>query len=235
MVKAKSHHHHHTEKHFTSGALLRDLVLGMSDGLTVPFALAAGLASAAQSNQLVVTAGMAEIAAGAIAMGLGGYLAGRSEVEHYAREKGREEREIAEIPEEEEEEITAIFAGYGINASESEIIVKALKRRPDLWRDFMMKFELGLEEPNPKQALRSAVTIGGAYVLGGLFPLVPYMLETDSKNALWTSVALTLAALFAFGYVKGSISGSAPWASAFRTMAIGGAAAFAAFAIASYF
>lgn len=225
----------HAEKHFTGGALLRDVVIGMSDGLTVPFALAAGLASAAQTNDIIVTAGLAEIAAGAIAMGLGGYLAGRGEVEHYAREKGREEREIIAVPEEEEREIVEIFAGYGIEANESQVIVQALKRRPEAWRDFMMKFELGLEEPDPKRASRSAVTIGGAYVVGGLVPLAPYMVFGDITRALWTSIAVTLVTLFGFGYGKGRISGSGAWKSALRTMAIGGAAAAAAFGIASLF
>ncbi len=227
-----SDHHHHKEKHFTGGALLRDLVLGMSDGLTVPFALAAGLASAAQAHNVIVTAGLAEIAAGSIAMGLGGYLAGRGEVEHYARERKREEREIVAVPEEEEQEITEIFANYGLKTEESEVIVRALKRRPDLWRDFMMKFELGLEEPNPKQALRSAVTIGTAYIVGGMVPLVPYMVFSEMASALWTSVVVTLVTLFVFGYGKGKLTGTGAGKSAFRTMAIGGAAASAAFAIA---
>lgn len=226
-------HAGHNEKHFTGSALLRDVVLGMSDGLTVPFALAAGLASASQSHNIIVTAGLAEIAAGAIAMGLGGYLAGRGDVEHYAQEKGREEREIHAVPHEEEQEIVDIFASYGVLPDESAVIVNALKRRPDLWRDFMMKFELGLEEPDPKRASQSAVAIGGAYIVGGLVPLVPYMVLTDINRALWISVGVTLVTLFVFGYGKGALSGTGAWKSALRTAAIGGIAAFAAFAIAS--
>jgi VIT1/CCC1 family predicted Fe2+/Mn2+ transporter len=204
----------------------------MSDGLTVPFALAAGLASAAQSTQIVVTAGLAEIAAGAIAMGLGGYLAGRSEVEHYAQEKRREEREIREIPLEEEREIIMIFDRYGITAEEAKVIVNGLKRKPDLWRDFMMRFELGLEEPDPRRALHSALTIGGAYILGGLFPLMPYMLSNNGNQALTASVVVTIAALLVFGFVKGHLTNTGPWQSALRTAAIGGIAALAAFMIA---
>lgn len=226
------HQHNHKESHFTGGPFVRDVVLGMSDGLTVPFALAAGLASATSSHSIIVTAGLAEIAAGAIAMGLGGYLAGRSEVEHYAREKRREEREIHSLPDEEEDEIIEIFGGYGIKPEESQVIVKALRRNPDHWRDFMMKFELGLEEPDPKRAWRSAVTIGGAYVVGGFIPLLPYMGLVSPDQALSTSVVVTLVALFAFGWVKGRLSGTGTWKGAFRTMAIGGAAAFAAYSIA---
>jgi len=232
MSKALPHRHQHTEHHFTAGEFVRDVVIGMSDGLTVPFALAAGLASATGTSALVVTAGLAEIAAGAISMGLGGYLAGRSEIEHYARERHREEREIRDIPEEEEAEISAIFAQYGVEPGEAEPIIRALKRQPEKWRDFMMKFELGLDEPNPKRALAGALTIGGAYAVGGLFPLAPYVLVEPIDQALLLSVVITLAALFVFGYVKSRIAGTRRWAGALRTMVIGGLAALAAFAIA---
>jgi len=225
-------HSHHVEKHFTAGAIVRDLVIGMSDGLTVPFALAAGLASAAQSNQVVVTAGFAEIAAGAIAMGLGGYLAGRGDVEHYAQEKRREEREIREIPEEEELEVIAIFEAYGITPDESKVVISGLKRRPDLWRDFMMRFELGLEEPDPKRAVTSALAIGGSYILGGFFPLMPYLLLQGANDALLASVVVTLLALLGFGYVKGHLTGTGAWSTALKTAVVGGLAASAAFIIA---
>ena len=225
-------HTAHIEKHFTAGAIVRDVVIGMADGLTVPFALAAGLASAAQSTQVVVTAGVAEIAAGAIAMGLGGYLAGRGEVEHYVREKRREEREIREIPGEEELEVIEIFDRYGVTAEEAMVVVGGLKRSPEMWRDFMMRFELGLEEPDPRRALISAVTIGGAYILGGFFPLAPYMLLKDGDRALQVSAVVTMVALMAFGYVKGQFTGTSRWRSAVRTALVGGLAALAAYSIA---
>ena len=226
------HHTSHVESHFTAGAIVRDLVIGMSDGLTVPFALAAGLASAVQSNQVVVTAGLAEIAAGAIAMGLGGYLAGRGDVEHYAQEKHREEREIRDIPDEEEREVIEIFETYGVTAAEAQVVVNGLKRQPELWRDFMMRFELGLEEPDPKRAVTSALTIGGSYILGGFFPLIPYVALPGAKEALLASVGVTLVALLGFGYVKGRMTGTGAWRTALRTAAIGGLAASAAYGIA---
>ena len=172
---AHAGHHHHAERHFTGGDFVRDSVIGMADGLTVPFALAAGLTGAIDTTGLIVTAGIAEIAAGSIAMGLGGYLAARSQAEHYAKERSREQTEVREKPVEEMEEITEIFARYGISAEESAPVVHALRRRPQAWIDFMMRFELGLERPDPRRALVSALTIGGAYVAGGLVPLVPYM------------------------------------------------------------
>lgn len=226
--------HHHVERHFASGAAMRDLVIGMSDGLTVPFALAAGIATATAAGQshLVVTAGLAEIAAGAISMGLGGYLAGRSEVEHYARERTREETEIVVVPEEEEREIVEIFDRYGIEREATAVLVRALRQKPDMWRDFMMKFELGLEEPDPKRALLSALTIGSAYVVGGLVPLSPYMLLESTMQGLFWSICITLVALAVFGYIKGHYSGSGGLAGALRTTAIGGLAAAAAFLIA---
>jgi VIT1/CCC1 family predicted Fe2+/Mn2+ transporter len=192
----------HVERHFTAGAVVRDIVIGMSDGLTVPFALAAGLSGAVESTEIVVVAGLAEIAAGAIAMGLGGYLAAKSDAEHYASERAREQREIVEIPQEETREITEIFRTYGISPEESRPAVEALRRRPRAWVDFMMRFELGLEPPDPGRALRSAVTIGLAYVGGGMIPLAPYMVMGTAARALILSVILTLVALTVFGYVK---------------------------------
>ena len=222
----------HTERHFTAGETVRDLVIGMSDGLTVPFALAAGLSGAVASTRIVVTAGLAEVAAGSIAMGLGGYLAARSDAEHYASERAREAREVAELPEVEAAEVTAVFVAYGLTAEESAPLVRALAARPTAWVDFMMRFELGLEAPDPRRALTSALTIAGAYVAGGLLPLAPYMLLGDAGTALLVSVAVTLAALFAFGYVKGRFTGARPLRSAAQTALIGGLAAAAAFLIA---
>ncbi len=222
----------HVERHFTSGAVVRDVVIGMADGLTVPFALAAGLSGAVVSTRIIVIAGLAEIAAGAIAMGLGGYLAAKSDAEHYASERTREQREVVEIPQEETREITEIFRTYGISPEESRPAVEALRRRPKAWVDFMMRFELGLEPPDPGRALRSAMTIGLAYVAGGLIPLAPYVAMGTASRALILSMILTLVALTVFGYVKGRFTGAAPIRSALQTMLIGGLAAAAAFGIA---
>ncbi|WP_054775125.1 VIT1/CCC1 transporter family protein, partial [Methylogaea oryzae] len=158
---------HHREEHFKGGDAVKDVVIGMADGLTVPFALAAGITGAVNAAHLVVTAGVAEIVAGSIAMGLGGYLAARSEAEHYYSEQRREEWEIRKLPKVEEQEIIDIFADYGLTAEEVAPLVAGLKRRPQAWRDFMMRFELGLEEPHPKRALQSAATIAASYVAGG--------------------------------------------------------------------
>lgn len=222
----------HVERHFTAGETVRDIVIGMSDGLTVPFALAAGLSGAVASAQIVVTAGFAEVAAGSIAMGLGGYLAARSDAEHYLSELAREEREIVEVPEVEATEVTEILQSYGVGASEAAVVVAAMRGKPDKWRDFMMRFELGLEEPDPRRALRSALTIAGSYIVGGLIPLSPYLIERSVSRALGISVELTLLALLLFGYIKGRFTGAGPLRSAFQTALIGSLAAGAAFAIA---
>jgi vacuolar iron transporter family protein len=223
---------HHDERHFTGGERVRDVVIGMSDGLTVPFALAAGLTGAIAASGLIVVAGLAEIAAGSIAMGLGGYLAARSDAEHYASERIREQTEVKEKPTVEAEEITEIFEAYGVKPEESATLVEALKQHPEAWVDFMMRFELGLEKPEPKRALQSAVTIAFSYVVGGLIPLAPYMLIHDAHTALSFSVAVTLVALAAFGYVKGRFTGARPFRSALETVVIGGVAAAAAFGLA---
>jgi vacuolar iron transporter family protein len=222
----------HIEEHFAGSHTVRDVVIGMADGLTVPFALAAGISGALTSSHIVVTAGVAEIAAGSIAMGLGGYLAARSDAEHYASERRREEREIVEKVEVERQEIVDIFKDYGVTAEESAPIVAALERQPAAWRDFMMRFELGLEEPDPKRALRSAFTIGASYIIGGFVPLAPYMLMRDSRAALVISAVVTLLALGVFGAVKGHFTGVAATRSAMQTMLVGSLAAGAAFAIA---
>ena len=206
----------HEEKHFASTALVRDVVIGMSDGLTVPFALAAGLSGAVNSSHVVVLAGLAEIAAGSIAMGLGGFLAAQGDAEHYASERLREEREIVERTRDEEEEIYEIFEQYGVERSESKPVLEALKRRPQAWVDFMMRFELGLEEPQRNRASRSAITIALSYVVGGLIPLAPYMTGRSLPSALTASVAITLVALLVFGGVKGSLPGRAPCAARSR-------------------
>jgi len=222
----------HIERHFTSSDVVRDIVIGMSDGLTVPFALAAGLTGAIEQTGIIVTAGLAEIAAGSIAMGLGGYLAAKSDAEHYAKEREREKREVAEIPHEEMREVAEVFQAYGLTEEETWPIVQALRRQPKNWIDFMMRFELGLEKPEPRRALISAVTIAAAYVAGGLVPLAPYIITHSSSTALFISVGLTLVALFVFGYVKGRFTGTRPLRSALQTTLIGSVAAGAAFAIA---
>lgn len=222
----------HVERHFTASETVRDIVIGMSDGLTVPFALAAGLSGAVASSRIVVTAGFAEIAAGSIAMGLGGYLAGRSDAEHYASERTREQREIVEVPEVEAEEVAAVFRSYGVPAAQVGPVVAALRERPDSWIDFMMRFELGLEPPDPRRARRSGLTIAGAYIVGGVIPLAPYLVVPGARMALPVSVAVTLLALVVFGYVKGRFTGTHPFRSALQTGMIGSVAAAAAFAIA---
>jgi vacuolar iron transporter family protein len=222
----------HVERHFESTALVRDVVIGMSDGLTVPFALAAGLSGAVNSSHVVVLAGLAEIAAGSIAMGLGGFLAAQGDAEHYASERLREEREIVERTRDEEEEIYEIFEQYGVERSESMPVLEALKRRPQAWVDFMMRFELGLEEPQRNRASRSAITIALSYVVGGLVPLAPYMLGYSLSTALSASVAITLVALLVFGGVKGRLTGAGTLRSAMQTVLIGGLAAAAAYLLA---
>jgi len=222
----------HVEKHFTAGSTVRDIVIGMSDGLTVPFALAAGLSGAVATTAVIVTAGLAEIAAGSIAMGLGGYLAAKSDAEHYARERARERAEIREKPLEEEAEIYEVFHKYGLTPEESEPVVTALRNRPEAWIDFMMRFELGLERPDRGRALRSALTIASSYVAGGFIPLAPYFFTSAPKAGLWMSVMTTLLALLAFGNVKGRFTGTPPARSALQTTLIRGLAAAAAFLIA---
>ncbi|TAM91723.1 iron transporter [bacterium] len=222
----------HVERHFTASATIRDIVIGMSDGLTVPFALAAGLSGAVASTGIIVTAGLAEVAAGSIAMGLGGYLAARSDAEHYESERRREVSEVIEKPDVEQAEVHEIFQGYGITDEEAAPIVLALQRRPEKWVDFMMRFELGLERPEPKRALQSAMTIGLAYAAGGLIPLLSYFVVHEVQRALLFSVVVTLVALFVFGFVKGRFTGARALRSALQTVLIGGVAAAAAFALA---
>ena len=225
----------HAEKHFTSTEMVRDVVIGMADGLTVPFALAAGLSGVLASSNIVVLAGAAEIAAGSIAMGLGGYLAARTDAEHYRAERQREIDETRDIPEEEAAEVGRIFQGWGLTDQQIKPIIEAISGDETRWVDFMMRFELGLDEPDPRRALRSAVTIAGSYIVGGLIPLAPYMMTHNVSNALWYSVAVTLAALFIFGYIKGMVTGLSPIRGSIQTALIGGMAATAAFAIARLF
>jgi VIT1/CCC1 family predicted Fe2+/Mn2+ transporter len=222
----------HIEKHFTAGNVVRDIVIGMSDGLTVPFALAAGLTGAIASSHIILTAGFAEIAAGSIAMGLGGYLAARSDAEHYASERKREEEEVVTCPDVEAQEVQEIFKTYGLTQEESASVVEALRQRPQDWVNFMMRFELGLEKPEPGRALKSALTIALSYVVGGMIPLSAYLLFADAHRALDVSIGVTLIALIVFGAVKGRFTGTPMIRSGLQTALIGGLAAAAAFAIA---
>ena len=222
----------HVEQHFKAGVVVRDTVIGLADGLTVPFALAAGLTGAVDSTALVVTAGLAEIAAGSIAMGLGGYLAGKSDVEHYASERRREQLEIEQKPDVEAMEVMDLLQSHGLTAEESAPVVAALRKRPEAWRDFMLRFELGLEKPDPRRAVTSGAVIAGAYIAGGLIPLAPYMLLSSAHDALPWSIGVTGAALAVFGWIKGRFTGGGPGRSALQTLLIGGLAATAAFLIA---
>jgi VIT1/CCC1 family predicted Fe2+/Mn2+ transporter len=223
----------HVEKHFTAAGFVRDMIIGMSDGLTVPFALAAGLSGAVDSSHIVVTAGLAEIAAGSISMGLGGYLASRSDAEHYQSERGREIREVKEIPEEEKKEVRDVFREYGLTDQEIAPILDRFQAQPKMWVDFMMRFELGIEKPEPNRALISALTIGGSYLAGGFIPLIPYMVVAGTKNALPYSILVTLVSLFVFGYGKGRFTGTRAWRSAFQTLLVGSIAAGVAFGLAT--
>jgi vacuolar iron transporter family protein len=226
----------HVEKHFTATAAVRDIVIGMSDGLTVPFALAAGLTSAAaalaKGTSIIVTAGFAEIAAGSIAMGLGGYLAAKTDSEHYASELNREYRETVELPHVELEEVAKVFREYGLTDEQFSPIVTAITSDQKRWVDFMMRFELGLEAPDPARAGRSAATIAASYIAGGLIPLAPYILLKEVIPALWISVCVTLLALFVFGSIKGHYTGVPPARGGAQTVLVGGLAAAAAFLMA---
>ncbi|XP_057777644.1 vacuolar iron transporter 1 [Salvia miltiorrhiza] len=222
----------HKEKHFTAGEIVRDIIIGVSDGLTVPFALAAGLSGANATSAVIVTAGVAEIAAGAISMGLGGYLAAKSEADHYMRELQREQDEIIDVPDTEAAEVAEILSEYGIQPHEYSPVVNALRKNPKAWLDFMMKFELGLEKPDPKRAVQSALTIAIAYIVGGIVPLFPYMLISSADRAVVASIIVTLMALLVFGYGKGHFTGSKPFWSALQTAFIGAIASAAAFGMA---
>jgi vacuolar iron transporter family protein len=222
----------HIEQHFSGSELVRDLVIGMSDGLTVPFALAAGLSGAVSSSTVVLVAGVAEMAAGSIAMGLGGYMAAKSEEEHYQSELRREKLEIQTMPDHERQEVKDIFREYGLEGDTLEKATNAIIKKPDVWLNFMMRQELGLEQPNPKRALQSAFAIGGSYIVGGLIPLAPYAFGFDVQTALLVSVVITLVALAVFGAVKARFTGVPLARGAFQTTLVGGIAAGVAFLIA---
>jgi len=224
----------HIERHFTASDRVRDIVIGMSDGLTVPFALAARISGAGAGTSIVVTAGLAEIAAGSIAMGLGGFLAARTDLEHYEIERQRETDEVKQVPDRERAEVAQIFREYGLSDSELKPVVDALCKEPGNWVDFMLRYELGLEAPDPSRASQSALTIALSYIAGGLIPLAPYMILPNLTTALLSSIGLTLAALFFFGFFKAKFTGLNPLRSGIQTILVGGLAAAAAFLLARW-
>ncbi|MEI2749547.1 MAG: VIT1/CCC1 transporter family protein [Ferruginibacter sp.] len=228
-------HHDHIESHLKSSDQLRDLVIGMSDGLTVPFALAAGLSGAVDSSSIIVIAGIAEIAAGSIAMGLGGYLAGKTEQDHYASEVKREYHEVEHLRHREIEETKEFFANIGLSESLQNQATEEIAKDKDRWVDFMMKYELGLDKPDPKRATKSALNIGLSYIAGGIIPLSPYFFISSSTEALKYSVVATLICLFVFGYFKSKVTGINVWMGAIRVTMIGALAAAAAFGVAKLF
>lgn len=225
-------HHDHIESHLKSSDMLRDIVIGMSDGLTVPFALAAGLSGAVSSSAIIVIAGVAEICAGSIAMGLGGYLAGKTEQDHYSSEQRREYDEVENLRHQELEETKEFFANIGLSAALQEQATAEIAQDKHRWVNFMMKYELGLEKPNPRRATNSALNIGLSYVAGGIIPLSPYFFISNATEALEISAVATLTCLFVFGYFKSRITGVNPWMGALKVALIGAVAAAAAFGIA---
>jgi VIT1/CCC1 family predicted Fe2+/Mn2+ transporter len=222
----------HKEQHVNGSETIRDIVIGMSDGLTVPFALAAGLSGAVSSSTLVVTAGIAEIVAGSIAMGLGGFLAGRTELDHYNSELKREYDEVRRVPEQEKMEVKEVFADFGLSPALQDQIADEMARDEDKWVDFMMRYELGLEKPQPNRATKSAITIGVSYIVGGIIPLSPYFIINNSQLALYYSCGVTLICLFVFGYFKSKFTGQPAFSGALKVVVIGALAAGAAFIMA---
>jgi vacuolar iron transporter family protein len=232
---SNDHHSHHSEAHFTSTEVVRNIVIGMSDGLTVPFALAAGLSAAVDSSAIIVTAGLAEVAAGAIAMGLGGYLAGKTDIEHYDSELKRESYEIKHLRDHEISEVEEILSEYGLRGNALKTVVKSITSNHERWLKFMMKFELNLEKPDPKRAFISAATISIAYIVGGLIPLMPYIFIPEIMPALKMSIIATSIALVLFGWIKGRFTGVNQGRSALQTLVIGALASSAAFGLAHLF
>jgi VIT1/CCC1 family predicted Fe2+/Mn2+ transporter len=229
------HEHQHEEKHIQSSDLIRDVVIGMSDGLTVPFALAAGLTGAVTNSSIIVIAGIAEIVAGSIAMGLGGYLAGKTELDHYNNELKREYEEVERIPEMEKKEVKDFFANIGLSEEIQDMASEEIAKDKKQWVDFMMKFELGLDKPDPARAKKSALNIGISYAVGGIIPLSPYFFIPVSGEALKYSVIATLICLFIFGYFKSKVTGVPLLSGALKVMLIGALAAGAAFTVALLF
>ena len=230
----KDTHDHHDEEHFNAPDVLRDIVIGMADGLTVPFALAAGLSSAVDNNSIIITAGIAEIIAGSIAMGLGGYLSGKTEYNHYFSELRREYDEVERLPEREKQEIYDLLGEYNLSENTKHQFVEELSQDKDRWVDFMMKFELSLEKPDVKRASKSAFNIAISYIIGGIVPLLPYFFTDKPSDGLIYSAAVTIVVLMIFGYIKSKIIGQSPWSGALKTASIGAIAAAAAYFIAKW-
>jgi predicted membrane protein (TIGR00267 family) len=222
----------HHEHHLQSSDTIRDIVIGMSDGLTVPFALAAGLSGAVNSSGIVVTAGIAEIVAGSIAMGLGGFLAGKTEADHYKSELKREYDEVERVPDQEKKEVMEVFAEFGLSEKLQLEVANEMAKDKDKWVDFMMRYELGLEKPQENRATKSAITIGISYIVGGIIPLSPYLFIADARMALYYSCAITAVCLFVFGYFKSRVTGQPAFSGALKVLVIGALAAAAAFLMA---
>jgi len=224
----------HHEHHLKSSDTIRDIVIGMSDGLTVPFALAAGLSGAVNSSTIIITAGIAEIVAGSIAMGLGGFLAGRTEADHYASELIREYDEVKRVPEQEKAEVREVFASFGLSETLQIQVADEMAKDTDKWVDFMMRYELGLEKPEANRATQSAITIGLSYIVGGIIPLSPYFFTVNSIHGLYYSCVITMICLFIFGYFKSRVTGQPAITGAFKVLIIGALAAAAAFGMAKW-
>jgi predicted membrane protein (TIGR00267 family) len=220
------------EEHFLASDIVHDVVIGMSDGLTVPFAIAAGMSGASVATNVVVIAGLAEITAGSISMGLGGYLSSRTDREHYEAERKREVKETYDVPKTEIQEVEDILTDFGLEGEQVSTVAEAISKERDKWVDFMMRFELGLDKPDPRRELKSALTIGLSYAFSGFIPLAPYMIINSVRSALYVSAGITLLALFVFGYIKGALIGVNALRSGLQTIVIGGLAAGAAFLIA---
>lgn len=235
MQGTTTHHHHHDEEHFQQSDTIRDIVIGMSDGLTVPFALAAGLSSLVHKNDIIITAGLAEIIAGSIAMGLGGFLAGKTEIEHYDAELKREYDELVTHYDTERKEVKGIFANYGLSPDSQELIMCEMEKDKDKWVEFMMRFELGLEKPDINRAQLSARNIGFSYIVGGIVPLTAYFFTKTPQDGLIYSSMITVLCLMVFGYFKSKVTGQSPWKGAMNTTMIGILAAAAAFFIGHLF
>lgn len=225
----------HKEAHLKQPGFLRDIVIGLSDGITVPFALTAGISGAINNNDIIITAGIAEICAGAISMGLGGYWAGKTEEEHYYNELEREYSEIKDLPLVEKEEIKEVFARYGLSKATQDIVAEELSKNDKSWAEFMMRYELGLEEPEKGRATKSAANIAISYIVGGTIPLLGYVFTDNAGNGLRDSSIFTILCLLLFGYFKSKLTGQNPYSGALKTTGIGILAAASAFAIAYAF
>lgn len=225
----------HQEAHLKQPTVLKDIIIGLSDGITVPFALTAGISGAGIGNHIIITAGIAEICAGAIAMGLGGYLAGKTEEDHYYHELQREYAEIKNVPEVEKQEVKDVFAHYGLSPETQAIIANELAKDEKQWVDFMMRYELGLEEPEKGRARSSAINIALAYIAGGTIPLLGYVFTDLPATGLRDSSIFTILCLLLFGYFKSKLTGQNPFIGSLKTTGIGILAAASAFAIAYWF